>query len=34
MAPSPGEYRLEILAIDPERANFGRAEQRLYVTGS
>ena len=33
-APSPGEYRLEILAIDPERANFGRAEQRLYVTGS
>ena len=34
MAPSPGEYRIEILAIDPERANFGRAEQRLYVTGS
>ncbi len=34
MAPSPGEYRLEILAIDPERANFGRVEQGLYVTGS
>jgi hypothetical protein len=33
-ASDPGEYRLEILAIDPERANFGRVEQRLYVTGS
>ncbi len=31
---NPGEYWLEILAIDPERANFGRAEQRLYVTGN
>jgi hypothetical protein len=34
VAPDSGEYRLEILAIDPERANFGRVEQRLYVTGS
>ncbi len=34
VASDPGEYRLEILAIDPERANFGRVEQRLYVTGS
>jgi hypothetical protein len=33
-APDPGEYRLEILALDAERANFGRAEQRLYVGGS
>lgn len=32
-APDPGEYTLEILASDPERANFGRAEQRLFVTG-
>lgn len=33
-APEPGEYWLEVLAIDAERANFGRAEQRLYVSGS
>ena len=34
LASDPGEYRLEILAIDVDRANFGRVEQRLYVTGS
>jgi hypothetical protein len=33
-ATDPGEYWLEVLAIDAERANFGRIEQRLYVTGS
>lgn len=34
VAPGAGEYGLEILAIDPERANLGRAEQRLHVTAS
>lgn len=33
VAPAEGSYVLEILAIDADRANFGRAEQRLTVTG-
>jgi hypothetical protein len=33
VAPAPGEYRLEILAIDADRANFGRTEQDLRVAG-
>lgn len=30
-APSTGDFELEVVASDPERANFGRAVQRLRV---
>ena len=33
VAPRPGEYELEVLAMDPERANFGRLVHRVNVTG-
>jgi hypothetical protein len=32
-APAPGDYRLVVLASEPARANFGRAERRVRVTG-
>lgn len=32
-APGTGEFELEVVASDPEQANFGRAVQRLTVRG-
>lgn len=33
-APAPGDYRLVVLASEPARSNFGRAERSIRVSGS
>jgi hypothetical protein len=32
-APAPGDYRLVVLASEPARSNFGRAERSIRVSG-